>query len=129
MEIVKKMECEPADRKVRGDSTLLTDQAVLTDFANKRSLQLFDKLKINLIFLTTHPNERNSNEHYISGKQITKNLKVVNDIAELGVKLFEEFNKLLTNDDEEKQLLLQVVEANRKWVPTKTTKLPVNVIN
>lgn len=58
-------------------------------------------------------------------KKITKNLKVVNDIAERGVKLFEEFNKLLTNDEEEKQLLLQVVEANRKWVPTKTTKQAV----
>lgn len=125
VEIVKKMEREPTDRKVRGDSSLLTDQAVLADFANKRSLQLFDKLKINSIFLTTHPNEWNSNEHYISGKKITKNLKVVNDIAERGVKLFEEFNKLLTNDEEEKQLLLQVVEANRKWVPTKTTKQAV----
>lgn len=28
-------------------------------------------------------------------KKITKNLKVVNDIAERGVKLFEEFNKFL----------------------------------
>lgn len=45
--IVKKMECEPTDRKIRGDSSLLTDQAVLADFSNNRSLQLFDKLKIN----------------------------------------------------------------------------------
>lgn len=125
VEIVKKMECEPTARKVRGDSSLLSDQTVLADFANKRSLQLFDKLKINSIFLTTHPNEWNCNEHYISGKKITKNLKVVNDIAERGVKLFEEFNKLLTKDEEEKQLLLQVVEADRKWVPTKTTKRAV----
>ena len=50
---------------------------------------------------------------------------MVNDVAERGVKLFEEFNKLLTNDEEEKQLLLQVVEANRKCVPTKTTKQAV----
>ena len=38
------------------------------------------------------------------------------------MKLFEDFNQLLTNDEEEKQLLLQVVEANRKTVPTQTTK-------
>ena len=33
--------------------------------------------------------------------------------AERGVKLFEEYNSLLTNDEEEKQFILQVVEANR----------------
>jgi len=38
------------------------------------------------------------------------------------VKLFELYNQLLTNDEEEKQLLLQVFEAHRKTVPTQTTK-------
>ena len=54
-----------------------------------------------------------------------RNLRVVNDTAEHGVKLFEEFNKLITNDEEEKQFLLQVVEANRKAVPTQSTKQSV----
>jgi len=49
-------------------------------------------------------------------------LRVVNDTAERGVKLFEEYNSLLTNDEEEKQFILQVVEANRKAVPTEITK-------
>ena len=49
-------------------------------------------------------------------------LRVVNDTAERDVKLFEEFNQLITNDEEEKQFLLQVVEANRKAIPTQTTK-------
>jgi len=47
-------------------------------------------------------------------KKIVKNLKVVNDIAERGVKLFEKFNNLLTNNEEKKQLFLQVVGANRR---------------
>ena len=46
----------------------------------------------------------------------------MNDTAERAVKLFEEYNTLLTNDEEEKQLLLHVMEANRKAVPTQTTK-------
>jgi len=50
---------------------------------------------------------------------------VVNDTAERAVKLFEEFNTLLTNDEEEKQFLLQVVEANRKVVTTEATKTSV----
>ena len=49
-------------------------------------------------------------------------LRVVNDTAERGVKLFEEHNRLITNDEEEKQLLLQVVEAKRKQIPTHVTK-------
>ena len=39
-----------------------------------------------------------------------------------GVKLLEEYNQIITRDEEEKQLLVQVVEANRKAIPTETTK-------
>ena len=49
-------------------------------------------------------------------------LRVVNVTAERGVKLFEEFNRIITNDEEEKQYLLRVMEANRKAVPIQTTK-------
>ena len=41
-----------------------------------------------------------------------KCLRVVNDMAERGVKLFAEYNRFITNNEEEKQLLFQVVEAN-----------------
>lgn len=34
----------------------------------------------------------------------------------------QDFNKLLTNDEDDKQFLLQVVEANRKAVPSEATK-------
>ena len=47
---------------------------------------------------------------------------VVNDTAERGDKLFEEFNTLLTKDEDEKQFLLQVVEVNSKAVPTEAKK-------
>ena len=52
-------------------------------------------------------------------------LRVVNDTAERGMKLFEDFNHLLTNYEEEKQFVLQVVEANRKSIPSQTTKKSV----
>ena len=45
--------------------------------------------------------------------------------AERGVKLFEDFNHLLTNNEEEKQFVLQAVEANRKSIPSQTTKKSV----
>lgn len=36
--------------------------------------------------------------------------------------MFEDFNKILTKNEEDKQFLLQVVEANRKANPTQTIK-------
>ena len=49
----------------------------------------------------------------------------VNDTGEWGTKLSEEFNSLLTQDEEEKQFLLQVVGKNCKDISTETTKKSV----
>jgi len=48
-------------------------------------------------------------------------VKVVNDLAERGVALVEEFNASLTRNEEQKQHLMQVVENHRHkfGVPTK----------
>ena len=46
----------------------------------------------------------------------------MNDRAKRGIHLIEDFNKILTNDEDEKQSLWQVVEANRKRIPSETTK-------
>lgn len=50
---------------------------------------------------------------------------MVNDSAERGVQLFQNFNKVLTNKEDEKQFLLQVVEANRKAISSKSLKKDV----
>ena len=39
---------------------------------------------------------------YIAAENIVKRLKVVNDTAERGVSLIQEFNELLTQDNEHK---------------------------
>ena len=49
----------------------------------------------------------NSNE-YVQGKLVIGNLKVVNDSAERGIKLIEDFNEKFTKDENQKQFLLQV---------------------
>jgi len=43
--------------------------------------------------------------------------KVVNDISERAVKLIQDFATSITNDETQKQYLLQVVEQQRKAVP------------
>lgn len=49
-------------------------------------------------------------------------LTVVNDCAERGVKLIEDFNKLLTKDEEDLQFLLQVVSSYREKFPSHAKK-------
>ena len=45
--------------------------------------------------------------------RIIRNLKVVNDVAERGVKLATDFSDIITTDEEQMQYLLQVVEDSR----------------
>lgn len=56
-------------------------------------------------------------EEYQAAKCTTRHMKVVNDIAERGVALMDEYNKLLTNDEEQKQFLLLVVQKYRQRFP------------
>ena len=50
------------------------------------------------------------------------NIKVTSDLAERGVKLMEEYNKILTNDEEQRQYLLQTVKKCRSAIPNKNKK-------
>ncbi|KAK3925772.1 Phosphoribosylformylglycinamidine synthase [Frankliniella fusca] len=58
-------------------------------------------------------------------------LRVTNDCAERGVALVEEYNKILTADEEQKQFLILDVKEHRKRYPNvnKTTlgKMKENV--
>jgi len=47
----------------------------------------------------------------------TSELKVINDIAERGVRLMEEFKDILTDDEEQRRMLLHCVEDKQKLYP------------
>ena len=49
--------------------------------------------------------------------KIVENLRVVNDTAERGVKLIQDFNILLTKNEEQKQFVLQAVDECRRLYP------------
>lgn len=59
---------------------------------------------------------------YVQGIQKIHNLRVVNDTTERDVKLFEAYNRLLTKIQEEKQIILHIVEHNQKIVSTQPKK-------
>jgi len=123
--LVSNLMKEPAERKVRGDAALLKDGVRLGDLATSRTSGLFSRLDMDSTFLSVPPSQWNDVEAYQAAKCRIQQLRVVNDTAERGVKLFEDFNTLLTKDEQEKQFVLQIVEANRKAVPTEATKKAV----
>jgi hypothetical protein len=61
-----------------------------------------------------------SQPEYQESKRLVQSLKVVNDLAERGVALIQEFNSSLTRNEEQKHYLLQVVEDQRKKFSTPT---------
>ena len=108
-------------RKVRGNCSIMTNEPTLGDFASART-QLLHRFDIDPSFLKSPPDVWSGNESYGRGKERLMKLRVVNDTVERGVKLFQEYNLALSQDEEETQLILQVVEGNRKAIPTQTTK-------
>ncbi|KAG0720884.1 hypothetical protein GWK47_047548 [Chionoecetes opilio] len=58
------------------------------------------------------------NPGYTTAAACVKELRTVNDFAEWGVALVQDFNLVLTKNKEQRQFLLQVVEEQRRKYPT-----------
>ena len=56
-------------------------------------------------------------------KEFVKTVKVVNDAAERGVKLAQDYATILTKDDDMRAMILQGVEKNRRNFPDFKKKL------
>lgn len=95
----------------------------LCDFVTNNTLKLFTALDISPDFLMQHPNTWEEDANYIDGRRRVQSLKVVNDAAERGISLIQSFNGILTNQEEQKQYLLQVVEQHRKQFPNPNKKI------
>ncbi|XP_050540810.1 uncharacterized protein LOC126905291 [Daktulosphaira vitifoliae] len=79
-----------------------------TDLITSKSIEMFKRFKIQTNFLSIDPAYWNYQEDFKTGREIIKSLKIVNDTAERGVKLMEEYNDKFTKDEEQKQFLLQI---------------------
>jgi len=89
----------------------------IEDFVSSKTIRFFERFNINLSFIETDPSTWDDNLDYCKGKEIVNNLKVVNDTAERAVKLIEDFNKIGTKNEEQKQYMLQVITKYRKEFP------------
>jgi len=91
----------------------------IQDFVTSKSVMLFELLGIRGdLFIHSDPSSWNQNEKYMKGKDRVSGIKVVNDSAERGVALISQYNDILTKSDEQKQILLQVVQQHRKQFKT-----------
>ena len=89
----------------------------LEDFVSSSTRRFFEITDLPSCFLDNDVETWNDDDEYKSAKSTVLGMKVVNDVAERGVALMDEYNKLHTNDEEQKQFLLLVVQQYRKKNP------------
>lgn len=84
--------------------------------------RFFQILGLSEDFLRLDPSDWGFDEAYIANQMIVQSVTVVNDLAERGVALIQEFNDSITRNEEQKQYLLQVIEYHRSKfsAPTKS---------
>jgi hypothetical protein len=99
---------QPPKRPNMKSEVFLNDQG-LEQFCTSNSKRLFQILDIE-----TRPHDQAS--------EVIAGLAVVNDRAERGVALIQEFNKRLTRNEDQLQFLLQVVSEHRRQFPSCTKR-------
>jgi len=74
-------------------------------------------MQIQTDFLQQDPSSWDINEQCNISRHSVQQLKVVSDAAERGISLIQNFNFVITNQEEQKQYLLQVVERHHQQFP------------
>ncbi|KAG7156408.1 hypothetical protein Hamer_G006158 [Homarus americanus] len=107
-------------RIVLSDETPISNVA---SFVTERTLDIFDVLTLDgkeraQLFLSKDPKTWKDDEVFITMRDRAINMKVVNDSAERAIALIERYKESITQNEDQKQYLLQVVAAHRKKLPT-----------
>lgn len=89
----------------------------VSDFVTRNSLFLFNQYNLPYDFLDVSPDSWQIHPSYIKCIKVFKDLKVCNDTAERAVALVEDYNLLLTKDEDQRQFLLQAVKFHHKMYP------------
>ena len=93
------------------------EQTQPADLIGPETWFLFRTLNLSHDWLYLSPDLWSSNESFQEGKEFVSNLKVVNDTAERRVKLNQDYAAILTENEEQRRSLLQIVEKHRKEFP------------
>ena len=111
----------PSKRPSIKSAAFLGDRG-LEQFCTTNSKKLFQCLRLPESFLAKDPVHWEEDDSYQKAVQVVQNLAVVNDRAERGVALIQDFNKKLTKDEDQLQFLLQVVTEHRRKFPDCTKR-------
>ena len=96
---------------------MFQNQCGLEQFCSSHSRKTFQFLQLPTSFLTADPATWHTDESFTKAQKLVRALSVVNDRAERGVALIQNFSKQLTKDEEQFQFLLQVIKEHRKQYP------------
>jgi len=107
---------EDPPKRIQLDTEMIKRKKI-ENFVTKNTLRFFEIMGFETNFLKKNVIMWDKDESYNKTKQIVNSMKVVNDIAERGVALMEEYNKMHTADEDQKQFLLLVVKQYRQKFP------------
>jgi len=107
---------EDPPKRVTVDQSSISNKH-LHDFVTQNTKNFFHILSIDDDFLTVDPELWASNNSYLEAEAVVKELSIVNDTAERGVALMQDYNSLLTKDEDQIQYALQVVREHRSKFP------------
>ena len=96
------------------------EETKLYDLLGERSTILFNRLQFtveDIQFLRYFCTKWPQYESYLRLERTVSSLKVVNDAAERGIRLLEEYKDILTKDFGQRNLIMQCVEESRKNLP------------
>lgn len=86
----------------------------LDSFVGRTSFFLFSLFDVDISFLDVPVESWINNAAYRNARDTFKNLAVVNDTAERAIKIGKDFNSIITDEENDKQLLFLNVFQNRK---------------
>ena len=127
-EMVKNLQHLPKPKALplkRLEGRRFNHQSPLDTFVTQRTAELFDVLVKDgqeraTSFLVKEPSDWSTDLTYLEMQEKAHQMKVVNNCAERGIALVEEYNSSLTKEEEQKQFLLRLVDLHRKQFPVAT---------
>ena len=116
VQALKKDNCKDSTKRAQIDMQTV-ENLQLHDFVSKKSRDLFEKMDLPDAFLEVHPETWEDREDFKKSLRILKAMNVVNDHAERGVSLIQEYSNSITKNEDQLQFLLQVVQEHRRAFP------------
>ena len=86
-------------------------------FINETTWRFFEKFNIETSFFQFDVETWPTQATFLEGLQVVKNLTVINDVAERNVHLAEQYMNFLTQDENQKQYLMQIITEYKKSFP------------